>query len=223
MRSHVYLSLALLLLPACPDPEPQSDDEGNATSDSDSTGSDSTDTGPLDSTHGVVKLEVAADDPGNPPFAGTTQIVATVVYTSCLQDFYLLDHPELQQGEPSGDAIFTEWAERLCDAALDKVVACTVTSIEQTLLPDVDVYSLRVTFAISDASTIEDQWLYIGPLPTTETVADACATPPMVEVRANSLIGRDAGESQVWGIKTIPAASQATTDQAAPLRLTVGN
>ena len=83
------------------------------------------------------------------------------------------------------------------------------------------VYSLTVTFAIPDASAIQDGWLYIGPLPTQERVADSCDALPQVEVRGNSLIGSDAGDAQIWTVQTLPGNSAATTDQGAPLRITV--
>jgi hypothetical protein len=234
MRTLVLLSL-LALVPACPMPEPQSDDEGTDTTDAtddtgstdttDTTDTDTTDstTGEPDSQHGTVKFEIVAEDPANPPFAGTVTISASVLYEDCLRDFYVSEHPELQQGGLAGAEVFAEWTDRLCDPALENVVACEVTDIEQLLIPDNGVYQLRVTFAITDPASIEDSWLYIGPLPSAELVADVCDSPPQVEVRANSLHGRDAADAPLWDVKTLPATSSATTDQATPLRITVGN
>jgi hypothetical protein len=36
------------------------------------------------------------------------------------------------------------------------------------------------------------------------------------------LVGRDASDAQIWAIETLPGSNVATTDQGAPLRVTVG-
>lgn len=216
MRTAVLLSI-LALVPACPSPDPQSDDEG--TSDTDDTDTTETETGEDESTHGTVKVELVPFDPANPPFAGTTEIAVTVLYEDCLLDFYLSAHPELQQDGLEGATVFEEWTNRLCDPTLENVIPCQVTDIDQTLIEDTAVFQVRVTFAITDAAAIENGWLYVGPLPTAELVG-GCE--PRVELRGNGVIGRDADGVQIWGIKTLPAQSQATTDQATPLRVEVG-
>jgi hypothetical protein len=236
MRTAVVLA-CLALFSACPIPDdPQNDDEATDSTDSTDTtdGTDTTedtdstdttdDTGDGDSNHGMVKIEIAAEDPRNPPFAGTTHVTATVQYNDCLTDFYLLTNPDLQQSGVAGAAVFGEFVDRLCDPTLENVVACEVLDIDQTLLEDVNVYSLRVRFAITDADAIQDRWLYVGPLPTTDLVGDSCGgSLPRAEIRANGLFGGAAADAQDWVIKTLPAANEATTDQATPLLVTVGN
>ena len=97
-------------------------------------------------------------------FNGTTEIVATVHYESCLQDFYLNRKPTFQDDGPDGAAVFEEWAGRLC-TEFDDLPDCEVTKIEQQLLPDNNFYTLAVTYKINDPSTIAYREVHVGPIP----------------------------------------------------------
>lgn len=191
-----------------------SDDGGGADSE---TGDEQTETGDGDGDgdgqdgHGTIRIEPSAFDDDVSVFDGTAEVVATVVYQSCLQDFYLVGNPTMQQTGPDGAAIFADAVDELCSLAGSP--ACSVVAIEQTLLEANNVFTLRVTYAIDDPATLANSNLYVGPLPTSE-LAGCQAT---VEVQQSGLLGRDSGGTQIWRIATLPGSNSAQVDQATPL------
>lgn len=186
---------AMATLTGCPDPEPDK--------------------------FGAVKIELNPATTTENIFGGTTEVVVTMLYQDCLQDFYLLDHVEYQQDGIEGAALFEEWKAELCNPDREKVIDCEVTDIDQTLISDTNVYQLRVTYKINDLSTLQLGYIHVGPFPTEEFTSD-CEARPTVELRANGVIGRNAQGSQIWGIKTLPGSSVAVANQGAPLRIDVG-
>lgn len=170
---------------------------------------------------GTVKIELAAVNSADEVFGGTTQVVVTMLYGDCLRDFYLQHHPEYQQDGIEGAALFDEWAEKLCDPGLEKVIDCEVTSIDQTLIENTSVYQLKVTYQINDPSTLQLGYIHVGPFPTDEFASD-CTERPTVELRSNGVLGSDAQGVQIWSIKTLPGSSMAVANQGAPLRIDVG-
>ncbi len=168
---------------------------------------------------GTVKIEIEPiPDPS--VLAGTTEVTATVVYQKCLQDFYLLERPEYQQVGVEGDAVFSEFAERLCDPGLDKNIDCEVTDIQQSLVESTKVYTLRVTYKINDPSSLAYANVHVGPLPLEDFVG-ACEGGPVVELNQNGLIGRNADGVQIWSISALPSPNEALPGQGAPLRVQV--
>ncbi|NVB40000.1 hypothetical protein G6O69_19300 [Pseudenhygromyxa sp. WMMC2535] len=166
---------------------------------------------------GTVRIELSPlGGEGDTVFAGTTEVIATVNYEDCLQDFYLIDRTDYQKDGPEGAPVFDQFAETLC-TDYDEAPECEVDSIDQTLLEGTDVYNLKVTFTITDPSSLSYRELNIGPLPT----EDLAGCSPIVELNVNGLIGRDANGTQIWGISTLPGSSRATTNQGAPLRVTL--
>jgi hypothetical protein len=166
--------------------------------------------------HGSVRIEIVPLGGDTSIFDGTTEVVATVHYESCLQDFYLSTNPEFAKDGPDGAPIFGAWVDKLCADFAGSPV-CSVVEIGQTLLPDNAVFSLRVSYAIADAASLSDSELHVGPLPTTELAGCEAS----VELQQSGLIGRDADGVDIWRISTLPASNRATTDQGAPLRVEV--
>ena len=122
-------------------------------------------TGGTDAGHGTVRIEISPLAGDTTIFDGTTEIVATVNYESCLQDFYLTSNPTFQKVGPDGAPVFDAWIAKLC-ADFSDIPVCSVDAIEQTLIPDNDVYTLQVTYAIEDPESIAYRELHVGPLPT---------------------------------------------------------
>jgi hypothetical protein len=170
--------------------------------------------------HGSIRIEVAALGGANEIFDGTTEVVATVHYEACLQEFYLDREPSFQQDGPDGEPVFADWATRLCSSFSDSP-SCEVTSIEQSLLDANQVYTLKVTFAIEDASTIADREFHVGPLPLEELAGCDENVRPRVELQQSGLIGKNSEGAQIWRISTLPGSNVAVADQDAALRVEI--
>ncbi len=171
---------------------------------------------------GTVKIELNPIAGSEGVFNGTAEVVVTMLYGACLQDFYLKHYPEFQQDGVEGAALFDEWIPKLCDPDLEKVIDCEVVDIDQTLIAATDIYQLRVTYMVKDPSSLQLGYIHVGPFPTEDYVADVCDLQPTVELRSTGVLGRDGGGTQIWGIKTLPGSSLAIANQGAPLRIDVG-
>lgn len=169
---------------------------------------------------GTVRIEIAPVGGAPDIIPGTAEIVATVNYETCLQDFYIKRNPNQQQDGVEGAAVFEEWAERLC-TDFDDIPDCEVTSIEQQLLEDNDVYSLRVTFKILDPSTIPLREVHVGPLPLESLAGCTGGDLPRVALPGSGLTGRDSNGTPIWRISSLPSPNSAVANQGAPLRVTV--
>ncbi|MFV8748955.1 hypothetical protein ACNOYE_00230 [Nannocystaceae bacterium ST9] len=191
-----FCALTLATLSGCKDPEPEN--------------------------FGTVKIELSPVAGSQGVFNNTTEVVVTLLYGDCLQDFYLVDHPEYQKDGVKGASLFEEWSDKLCDPDLEKVIDCEVTSIDQDLIENTNIYQLKVTYAVKDPSTLQLGYIHVGPFPTEDYAGETCDTRPTVELRANGVIGRDGNGTQIWGIKTLPGSSIAVANQGAPLRIDVG-
>jgi hypothetical protein len=168
--------------------------------------------------HGTIRIEMAPLGGNTDMFIGTTEVTATVHYEPCLQEFYLDRKPTYQQDGPDGAPVFEDWAERLCSDFSD-IPDCEVTEIEQSLLDVNDVYTLKVTFKINDASTLAYREVHVGPIPT-EAFADCGdGQRAKVELQSSGLIGKDAQGVQLWRISTLPGSNVAIANQGAPLRV----
>ncbi len=167
---------------------------------------------------GTVRIEVAPLAGAVEMFNGTTQIVATVHYETCLQEFYLDRNPTFQIDGPDGAPVFEEWVERLCTEFGD-VPECEVESIEQNLLEVNQVYTLSVTYKITDPSTIPYREVHVGPLPLEGFAGCGDNSSPRVELQVSGLIGKDSNGTQLWGISTLPGSNVAVPNQGAPLRV----
>lgn len=185
--------LCIATLTGCPDPEPDN--------------------------FGTVRIEMAPVGGDLNIFSGTVEVVATVNYEGCLQDFYLLNQPGYQKDGPEGAEVFDEFIDKLC--GYDDTPDCEVLSIDQTLLENTDVYNLRVTFRINDPSTLAYSEVHVGPLPTEAFAGCGDGELPTVDLRASGLVGFDADGVQIWRISTLPASTEAVADQGAPLRVDI--
>ena len=167
---------------------------------------------------GTVRIEMAPLAGKSEMFTGTTKIVATVQYETCLQEFYLSKQPTYQQDGPDGAKVFEDWAGRLC-TDFDKLPDCEVTSIEQLLIESSNVFSLRVTYKINDPSTIAYREVHVGPLPVEGFADCGDGQRPRVELQGSGLAGYDANDQPLWRISTLPGSNVAVANQGAPLRV----
>lgn len=167
---------------------------------------------------GTIRIEMAPLAGMDEIFIGTTEIVATVHYETCLQDFYLNRNPTYQQTGPDGDAVFQEWAARLCSDFGD-IPDCEVTDIQQNLLDVTQTYSLSVTYKVNDFSTIAYREVHVGPIPTEAFASCGDGQRPRVELQQSGLIGRNAQGQNIWRISTLPGSNVAIANQGAPLRV----
>lgn len=195
------------------DTEADTEAEGDGTGDGTGGADDGPDVDPMDG-YGTIRIEPVPADDDVAIFNGTTEVVATVHYESCLQTLYL-GNPELMPSGAEGAPIFEAWHDELCTLA--DMPACTVANIEQTLLPDNDVYTLKVTYAISDPASLAGSEIHVGPLP----ISDFAGCDARVELQQSGLIGRDANGVNIWRIATLPASNVAVTNQSAPLRVEI--
>ena len=173
-------------------------------------------------TMGTVRIEISPLAGDLSMFNGTTEIVATLQYETCLQDFYLATNPDYQIDGPTGAAVFTEWESRLCDTGeFDKIPDCEITGITQTLLDVNSVYNFAVTYKINDASTVAYREINVGPIPLESFVSCGDNQRPRVELQQSGLSGRDANGNQLWRISSLPGSNVAVAGQGAPLRVEV--
>lgn len=166
-----------------------------------------------DLTHGYVKLEMRrGESQASNPFIGTSNVVATMAYRECLQDFYEAN-PDLRQEGREGEKIFGTgelggegWTDRLCDKGTEPAMAdCTIASITQQL--DV-VEQLSINYTIS--GDLENRVLLFGPLPNKVTAG--CEN-PIVRVAANGAIKGQNGEgADIWQTESF-SPTEAVTDQ----------
>lgn len=171
---------------------------------------------------GTIRIEISPLGGNLEILAGTTEVVATVNYESCLRDFYLQRNPTYQQDGVDGEPVFTDFETRLCTDYPD-IPGCEITTIEQTLVEANDVYTLKVTYKITDndPANLAYREFHVGPLPTEAFAGCGEGQSPLVELRQTGLLGRDSGGTQIWRISTLPAQNSAEAGQGAPLRVDV--
>lgn len=171
---------------------------------------------------GTVRIEISPLAGNTDILAGTTEIIATVNYESCLQDFYLTRNTTYTQDGVDGSPIFMDWQSRLC-SEFDDIPACEVTEIRQSLIEANQVYSLTITYKITDndPSKLAYRELHVGPLPYEAFANCGEGESPLVELRQPGLIGKNAAGDQIWRISTLPAQNSAQAGQGAPLRVEV--
>ena len=173
-------------------------------------------------TFGTVRIEIEPLGGDLAMFNDTVEIVATVHYETCLQDFYLSTNPTYQKDGPDGAPVFEEWEAIMCDQDLfSKIPACEVTGTTQNLLEDNNVYSLAVTYKVTDPSSIAYREVQVGPLPLESFTTCATGDRPTIELRQSGLSGRDINGNQLWRISSLPGSNVAVANQGAPLRVEV--
>jgi hypothetical protein len=188
--------LGLTTLTGCPEPEPEN--------------------------FGTIRIEISPLNGDLSILNGTTEITATVNYENCLQEFYLTRNTTYTQDGVDGASVFTDWQARLCTDFSD-IPACEVTEIKQNLIEANDVYSLAVTYKITDnePANLAYREIHVGPLPVEAFAGCGDGERPLVELRQPGLIGKNAAGAQIWRISTLPAQNSAVADQGAPLRVEV--
>jgi hypothetical protein len=171
---------------------------------------------------GTIRIEIVPLNGDLSILAGTTEIVATVNYEACLQDFYLTTHTTYTQDGIDGAAVFTDWQSRLC-TEFEDIPACEVTEIRQSLITTTDVYSLTITYKITDndPAALAYRELHVGPLPVEAFAACGDGLRPLVELRQPGLLGRNANGEQIWRISTLPPQNSAVAGQGAALSVDV--
>lgn len=171
---------------------------------------------------GTIRIEIEPLNGDLGILSGTTEITATVNYESCLQGFYLERNTTYTQDGVEGAKVFAEWQERLCTDYTD-IPACEVTEIKQNLIDANSVYSLTITYKITDndPAKLAYRELHVGPLPLEAFAGCGDGESPLVELRQPGLIGKNAAGDQIWRISTLPAQNSAEAGQGAPLRIEV--
>jgi hypothetical protein len=172
---------------------------------------------------GTIRIEISPLGGNLDILSGTTEITATVNYENCLQEFYLVNHTTYTQDGIDGAAVFDEWMDRMCSSEFSDIPACEVTEIRQNLIEANDVYSLSVTYKITDndPANLAYRELHVGPIPLEGFAPCGDGERPLVELRQPGLIGKDAAGQQIWRISTLPAENSAAGGQGAPLRVEV--
>lgn len=173
---------------------------------------------------GTIRIEISPLG-GNVDeiLAGTTEITVTVNYENCLQGFYLERNTTYTQDGVDGSAVFAEWKDRLCSSEFSDIPSCEVTEIKQNLLEANSVYSLTITYKITDndPANLAYRELHVGPIPVEAFAGCGDGESPLVELRQPGLIGKNADGLQIWRISTLPAQNSAEAGQGAPLRVEV--
>jgi hypothetical protein len=170
----------------------------------------------------TIRIEISPLGGNLDVLAGTTEISATLNYENCLQEFYLLRNTTYTQDGIDGAAVFTDWESRLCSEFKD-IPSCEVTEIKQSLIEANSVYSLTVTYKITDndPAKLAYRELHVGPIPIEAFAACGDGESPLVELRQPGLTGKNAAGEQIWRISTLPAQNSAQAGQGAPLRVEV--
>jgi hypothetical protein len=171
---------------------------------------------------GTIQIEIEPLNGELSILSGTTEITATVNYENCLQGFYLERNTTYTQDGVDGAAVFAEWEDRLCSDFTD-IPACEVVEIKQNLIEANSVYSLSITYRITDndPANLAYRELHVGPLPYEAFAGCGDGESPLVELRQPGLIGKNANGEQIWRISTLPAQNSAEAGQGAPLRVEV--
>lgn len=171
---------------------------------------------------GTIRIEISPLAGNVDILAGTTEITATVNYENCLQEFYLERNTTYTQDGVDGAPVFTDWQARLC-TEFEDIPSCEVTEIKQNLIEANQVYSLTITYKITDndPANLAYRELHVGPLPVEAFAGCGDGESPLVELRQPGLIGKNAAGEQIWRISSLPPQNSAEAGQGAPLRVEV--
>jgi hypothetical protein len=171
---------------------------------------------------GTIRIEISPLAGNLEILSGTTEITATVNYENCLQEFYLERQTTFTQDGVDGSPVFVDWQERLC-TDFEDVPGCEVAEIKQNLIEANDVYSLSVTYNITDndPANLAYRELHVGPIPVEAFAGCGEGESPLVELRQPGLIGKNAAGTQIWRISSLPPQNSAQAGQGAPLRIEV--
>jgi hypothetical protein len=171
---------------------------------------------------GTIQIEISPLAGNLDILAGTTEIAVTVNYENCLQEFYLERNTTYTQDGVDGSPVFTDWQARLC-SDFEDIPACEVTEIKQNLIEANAVYSLSITYQITDndPAKLAYRELHVGPIPVEAFAGCGSGESPLVELRQPGLTGYNAAGEQIWRISTLPAQNSAQVGQGAPLRVEV--
>lgn len=149
---------------------------------------------------------IQAENQDENPFAGTAKIKVTLKYEPCLIDYYTKTNVDQAMNGKDGEAVFGEWAERLCSESVsDPLVACEVESFAQTLQASETnpIYQMTVTYRVTDPSKISGRTLLWGPGPV-EAYADCpSGQRPFVKLTLPSdVIGIDKDNKTLWNAQS---------------------
>ena len=172
---------------------------------------------------GTIRIEISPLNGNLSVLSGTTEITVTVNYEQCLQDFYLLRNTTYTKDGVDGAAVFSEWQDRLCSDEFSDIPSCEVVEIKQNLIEANDVYSLVVTYKITDndPANLAYRELRVGPIPLEAFAGCGEGESPLVELRQPGLVGKNANDEQIWRIATLPAQNSAEAGVGSPLRVEV--
>ncbi|PCC71183.1 hypothetical protein SAMN02745121_04853 [Nannocystis exedens] len=147
-----------------------------------------------------------ADNQDEDPFVGTAKIKVTLKYEPCLIDYYTKTNVDQAMNGKDGEAVFAEWADRLCSESVgDPLVACEVESFAQTLQPSDNnpIFQMTVTYRVTDPTKISNRTLLWGPGPV-EAYAECTGNlRPFVKLTLPSdVIGVDKDGKTLWNAQS---------------------
>lgn len=152
-----------------------------------------------------VELVQAQNQEEN-PFLGTAQIKVTLKYEQCLIDYYTKTNTDQAMNGKDGEAVFGEWADRLCSESVsDSLVACEVESFAQTLQPSENnpIFQMTVTYRVTDPSKVNSRTLLWGPGPVQAYADCTGALKPFVKLTLPSdVIGIDKDGKTIWNAQS---------------------
>lgn len=143
-----------------------------------------------------------ADNQEEDPFERTARIKVTLLYDSCLVDYYTKKHTEQRQDGADGPAVFEEWAGRLCTEAVgDTLVACEVDKMTQTLIDagPSSVFQMEIEYKITDPAKISGRTLLWGPGPLEAYAECEAGQRPYAKLVSQAgVLGYDKDGTPLW-------------------------
>jgi hypothetical protein len=179
--------------------------------------------GEEDLTHGYIEVVMTpAQNETAEVFAGTSRIIATVTYQTCLQTFYANESGWRQDG-PDGAPVFgndeggEDWKTRLCDPAESGQIGCSVALIDQNL--ETSPPNLAITYDVT--SFIEGQFIKVGPIPLQELAGCEGGQRPLVGIGGNVVSGLNGAGAKIWQVATFKPP-EISPEDGGSVQVTVG-
>jgi hypothetical protein len=149
---------------------------------------------------------IQAENQEEDPFVGTAKIKVTLKYEPCLIDYYTKTNVDQAMNGKDGEAVFAEWAERLCtENVSDPLVACEVESFAQTLQPSETnpIYQMSITYRVTDPAKVNGRTLLWGPGPVDDFAECPSGQRPFVKLTLPSdVIGIDKSGATLWNAQS---------------------
>ena len=165
--------------------------------------------------HGSVAVRILPAAGMTEYFGQTSLVTIQVRYNSCLSEFYETN-PSYQTDGVEGSLVFETWKDRLCNPEeFTNLADCTVAGYQQFL--DGDLPQIRVTYEITDGTSIPNAQFRVGPFP----LEDLAGCAPTVEVPAAGVAGLDVEQKVIWRGTSVDSENTASPNQGADIEVTV--